>query len=257
MAPQFVHRSVGYASKIGMILSLALIANLAYAAPSADPKTKAKAHYLAGRAFFDAGDHARAITEYEAAYEIAPHPEMLFNLAQVHRAAGHNRKALEYYLQYLKESPDGRVADRARDGVDQVTAIIAQEKEAADRDEAARRAAAAPPPKPVEWQPPRSRWVALGVGVGGLALAITGGALLGVVAHDYKQHPCANTSTCSPAEEKQVVDLRPKAYAGYALTAIGGAAAVGGFIAFIVLTKVHPRVAVLPMANGFSVAGAF
>jgi hypothetical protein len=57
---------------------------------------------------------AAAAAEYQAAYDLVPHPLMIYNLAQVARLTGDEGRALSLYRRYLKEQPTGDAADCAR-----------------------------------------------------------------------------------------------------------------------------------------------
>jgi hypothetical protein len=57
---------------------------------------------------------AAAAFEYQSAYDLVPHPLMLYNLAQVARLRGKASKALDLYKRYLKEETRGDAADFAR-----------------------------------------------------------------------------------------------------------------------------------------------
>ncbi len=55
-----------------------------------------------------------AAEEYLAAYELVPHPLMLYNLAQVYRLGGRLKEALAKYSDFLASNPSGTAADFAR-----------------------------------------------------------------------------------------------------------------------------------------------
>lgn len=106
-----------------LVLALAWIAAgalPAHAGPESDPgslearRRLAGEHVQKGDHFKDAGDFKAAETEYQKAYDLVPHPLLLFDLAQVHRLDGDKKVALDYYRRYLKASPDGPAAAQAR-----------------------------------------------------------------------------------------------------------------------------------------------
>src|SRR5687768_5949755 len=74
----------------------------------------AKSHFKRGRALQETGAYERAIGEYQAAYALAPLPELLFNIAQCHRLSGNAEQALFYYERYLQSVPEGGASDEAR-----------------------------------------------------------------------------------------------------------------------------------------------
>lgn len=82
---------------------------LAAAAPQVDASgadLQARAHYAEGARHYQSGDAARALEAFRAAYALAPHAELLFNIAQCHRQLGDGAKALESYEAYLRARPD-------------------------------------------------------------------------------------------------------------------------------------------------------
>lgn len=69
----------------------------------------------------ESGDRRRAVrsfrkaaAKYQAAYDLVPHPLMLYNLAQVYRLAGDKQQALDLYYDFLDSNPTGEAATFAR-----------------------------------------------------------------------------------------------------------------------------------------------
>jgi tetratricopeptide (TPR) repeat protein len=84
------------------------------------PASKSKVQEA--RSYVDAGlaaqrshDYDTAILLYKKAYELVPHPVLLFDMAQAHRLAGRSEQALALYRKYLKAAPNGREAPTARE----------------------------------------------------------------------------------------------------------------------------------------------
>src|SRR5262245_8903357 len=99
-------------------IAMALFSLRAHAQPqaaSAAVKAQAKQYVTQGLAAQDAGDYDGAIALYWKAYQLAPHPVLLFNLAQAHRLAGRIDQALSLYQKYLEEDPKGPQASTARE----------------------------------------------------------------------------------------------------------------------------------------------
>src|SRR5262245_40889355 len=66
--------------------ALVMIAGAAQAQPAnAKLRAVAKSYVDAGLAAQSAGDYDTAITFYVKAYDLVPHPTLLFNIAQAHR----------------------------------------------------------------------------------------------------------------------------------------------------------------------------
>lgn len=94
------------------------IRSTTYAQPAPPDKAKvkqAKAYVDAGLAAQGGGDYDTAITFYTKAYELVPHPVLLFNIAQSHRLAGHVDQAVKLYQSFLATNPTGAEAQLARD----------------------------------------------------------------------------------------------------------------------------------------------
>ncbi len=109
-----------------------------------DKKKLAKQYVDSGLAAQDAGDYDTALSLYGKAYELVPHPALLFNMAQVHRLAGRLEAAIDLYKQYLGNEPSGPMAKTSRE---LLTALEAQQaaevQQAAEAEKSARAAAAA------------------------------------------------------------------------------------------------------------------
>jgi tetratricopeptide (TPR) repeat protein len=112
--------------------------------PEKSNKQAAKAYVDAGLQAQRSGDYDTAIILYEKAYELVPHPVLLFNLAQAHRLAGRLHKALALYRKYLDTEPHGAEAATARELVTELEAQQAAEDRKAAR---ARRTDADPTPE--------------------------------------------------------------------------------------------------------------
>lgn len=76
------------------------------------PQESAAAHFDRGIAFFNEGRHDAALAELARAYELAPAPQTLYNLARVHALLGHAVEASDAYARYLEGAGDA--IDRAR-----------------------------------------------------------------------------------------------------------------------------------------------
>ena len=77
-------------------------------------RKRAGKHVEQGDRYKEAGEYDKAAREYEKAYDLVPHPELFFNLAQVYRLGGKKEKALEYYEKYLAVQPNGRAAAQSK-----------------------------------------------------------------------------------------------------------------------------------------------
>ena len=94
-----------------------------------EKKKQAKAYVDAGLAAYGGGDYDAAVDFYQRAYDLIPHPVLLFNIAQAHRLAGRTAEALDFYRRYLEADPKGRDADQARGFVKELEPIVARQQE--------------------------------------------------------------------------------------------------------------------------------
>lgn len=124
------------------------------AAPARDPAAVklAKQYVDAGLAAQEAHDYDTAIALYSRAYQLVPHPLLIFNLAQAHRLAGHPDEALVLYQQYLAKGPSGAQATIAR-GL--VAALLERQAKKQRAVAAAERAAEAAERSPAAVESPR------------------------------------------------------------------------------------------------------
>ncbi len=92
-------------------LALAALSPSAARAQPADARAQAGAAFKRAVAAEDQQDWATALREYELAYQLSPHPDVLFNLAAVYERTGAHRTAAVHYQRYLDGSP--KASDRA------------------------------------------------------------------------------------------------------------------------------------------------
>jgi len=98
--------------------------------PSKAPAQKqADRHFKSGVALFKEAKYAEALAEFERAYEIAPHPLVLYNIAGCHRELSHYGEAVTYYSRFLSDGkgkvPTARLA-AAQAELDGILARIAR-----------------------------------------------------------------------------------------------------------------------------------
>lgn len=73
----------------------------------ADVRTDARREFRAGMALVAGGQYDEGITHLESAYEILPHPNVLYNIALAHMYAGRADAALYYFERYKETAPTG------------------------------------------------------------------------------------------------------------------------------------------------------
>ncbi|MBK9036258.1 MAG: PEGA domain-containing protein [Myxococcales bacterium] len=91
---------------------IASAAGPVHAQPDADARAQAGAAFKRAVAAEGRRDWPTALAEYETAYQLSPHPDVLYNIASVHERTGALRAAATYYQRYLDGSPSA--ADRAK-----------------------------------------------------------------------------------------------------------------------------------------------
>src|SRR5256885_3554871 len=78
---------------------------IACAVAHADDAGDARAHYEAGQKLYDQGRYDEAIGEYETAYRLKPHPNVLYNIAQAHERLLEYGESVKWFERYLAEAP--------------------------------------------------------------------------------------------------------------------------------------------------------
>jgi hypothetical protein len=86
---------------------------------------KARAHYDRGLKLYEEEDYKTALTEFERAYQIAPTPKILYNMARIQRHQNNYVAALTNFQRYLSEATGSVPADRKAE-VDKEIAVLRQ-----------------------------------------------------------------------------------------------------------------------------------
>jgi iron complex outermembrane receptor protein len=84
----------------------------------ADERTEARAHFKKGMAEIADGRYEVGIEELKKAYDILPHPNVLYNIARAYVDQGDLENAVAYYKKYLEGNP------KDRDEVAQIVAAL-------------------------------------------------------------------------------------------------------------------------------------
>ena len=74
----------------------------------ADERSEARAHFKRGMAAIADGQYEAGIEDLKQAYEILPHPNVLFNIARAYVDVGDLENAVIYYRRYLEGAPKDR-----------------------------------------------------------------------------------------------------------------------------------------------------
>src|SRR5579863_4831639 len=84
----------------------------------ADERTEARAHFKKGMAEIAEGKYDAGIEELKKAYDILPHPNVVYNIARAYVDQGDLENAVTYYRKYLESNP------KDRDEVAQIVAAL-------------------------------------------------------------------------------------------------------------------------------------
>ena len=223
-----------------LVVATLVAAALAYAAPAAAQtptqadEEAAKAHYLAGSAYYDQANYSDAVKEFNEAHRLSKRADLLYNISVCYERLGRWDDAIGSLQQYLTERPDA--PDRAV-----IESRIANFQQRRDAEKAQLQAPPPPPPpvKPTVSAPVRRRHVTSlivgGIGAGLLVAAIGTGATAQLT-YDDLNNKCPN-SVCNGRDQQ----LRDEATLGKGLAistdvllGVGGAAVITGVILFIV-----------------------
>ena len=71
----------------------------------ADSRAEAKRYFKKGMAAIAAGDLEKGIAALERAYDVRPHPAVLYNIARAYSDMGDTVRAIEYFDRYLASEP--------------------------------------------------------------------------------------------------------------------------------------------------------
>ncbi|MEZ4361518.1 MAG: tetratricopeptide repeat protein [Kofleriaceae bacterium] len=72
-------------------------------APATPEQLEADRHFKAGVTLYQEGKYAEALAEFERAYEIAPHPLVLYNIAGCHRELSNYAESVRFSRRFLEE----------------------------------------------------------------------------------------------------------------------------------------------------------
>jgi hypothetical protein len=89
------------------------------------PQQQADRHFKAGVALFKAARYAAALAEFEHAYELAPHPVVLYNIAACHRDLAHYPEAVAGFQRLLAEAGDQVPAAQLADARAELASLLA------------------------------------------------------------------------------------------------------------------------------------
>ncbi len=91
------------------LLSLAVLGLLLASPAWADPRDEARRHFNTGLELVRQGAYEQGVQEFLAAYDLSPHPAVLYNVARAYGDAGHYPQAIDYFERYLDSDPEDRI----------------------------------------------------------------------------------------------------------------------------------------------------
>ena len=272
-------------STAGMVLLALLGLGAARAGaqePDDDRRAAAKEHYAKGNTAYDLREYDRAIEEFKRAYELAPAPGLLYNIAQAYRLKGDAAEALSFYRQYLQKDPaaknradvEKRIAELEREIADEAARAererlererLERERAAAAGHEGAGPTGAGPGPAgPPGGGGPRPERRRSPLRLTGLITAVSGGLVLGGGVYfaqrarkswdQVNAHADAG-GTWGPEWDDRYARAETEELAGTILLIAGGAAVGTGVLLFVLGTRADraAQVAAAPARGGGTV----
>src|SRR6185503_14317481 len=92
----------------GRALSVALAISMIASIARADVRTEARRHFRDGMALIAEGHVDDGIAQLTQAYEILPHPNVLYNIARAYAESGRYAEAIDFFERYLESDPADR-----------------------------------------------------------------------------------------------------------------------------------------------------
>lgn len=224
-----------------MLLRIALVFGVLVGCLSVSPASaqtddeRARAHFEAGTSYFNEGEYADALREFNRSYDLSHRPELLYNIALTHQFLGEPAEAarqLRAFLAAVQDVPNREALEHRVEALErqaaggEVAETDTPEGEPAPVE--APSSASASPSSGTDLTVPAI--ISFAVGGAGLALFAVGGGLA-LDGYGALQRGCGATNACDDAD---VGDVR--LYAG--LADVGIAVAGVGVITGVVLLLV-------------------
>jgi tetratricopeptide (TPR) repeat protein len=95
--------------------------------PTKEEQAAAKAHFDEAQKQYKLGRFEEAFGEYQAAYELAPFADLLFNMGQCKRNLKDYERALFFFKAYVRDAPRAEDRDRVNQLIAQLEAERARE----------------------------------------------------------------------------------------------------------------------------------
>lgn len=187
-------------------------------APSKAQMQAGKKFFVRGQELYQAEKYEAAWIEFSSAYEIAPLPDLVFNMARCEVRMNRIKEAIGHYREFLRKRPDDPESERIRD---EITRLERQLNGNAEQ--------LPPPPPPPPPSPPPRRMPVASITLGSTAVlfAVLGGVAIGVATSKYN----GLAESCKPhCSDDEVQGVRTPLNAGYAMFGLAAAAGVATLI---------------------------
>lgn len=223
---------------LGLLLALAGPATSQTENPEQD---KAKLYYQLGEKYFREANYRAALEEFRKAHKLVPTPIMLWNFGRCLEGLGKAKEAAKQYEEYLRLDPRTknrtiieRRIQNLRKQAGQSAAPPAEKKSPEPVSKPRAPAAVTVEPEPDQGINIKQvmGWTAAGVGV---AAAVTGGVLLGMVGSKIGEYEDAYYVSHQPYDEARVHLDQAETFqaAGIAALVVGGVLAGAGTVLLV------------------------
>lgn len=192
-----------------------------------------RAEYSAGAAAYEHGDYDVALVHFQAAYKLAPSPELWFNIGRCHERLGRWTAAASAYESYLAGKPTVDDAAQIREHISDLRLRAA---------EAARLAQPPPAPAPPPPAPPSRSLRAPAIALAAVTVALAAGGVGTYFSEwsDYQSRRAACQSQCTAAALDGLRSrVQTAEVAAAALWAVAGAALVADVTLWILDARQH------------------
>lgn len=195
-----------------------------------------------GEQSFIEGDFEMAVSAFRCSYDLVPHPNTYFNLAESLEEAGDLREALARYRDYLERYPSTDGYDDVVSRIERLEPLVAAlpPEEPPPSEEPVQRAPSTEdePPARERGRPLRiAGYVSLGLG---LAVAVSGGVFMGLAVGRHGDFVSIQNDNIDDVSSymTRLLDLREEGQMfeniGYALIGVGSALLVTSVVLLIV-----------------------
>ena len=94
------------------VIFVSITASFTQPATTAAQATEpARVHFQAGTQYYERADYESALREFESAYRLAPHAELLFNISQCHERLGNLEAAIETLRAFVSETDNAELRE--------------------------------------------------------------------------------------------------------------------------------------------------